>query len=864
MQSLHHNQPWNLCQQNWRAETDLSGAASLTNVTVTGATLDGANLTNSNVTLNTFTVTGGNYSSTNNAFATADSGLIVIAKSTGVITAATVSGVTFNANFSSAIQSFAQHTATIGDITVSGCTFTNNGASAADFDAGPGTGQMKFHFLNNLTITGNKGPVINVFSSAVATGGLIQGRIDGNNIGTNAVVDSGSTGGAGIRVFLQGTAGNITIVNNTIRSTACSRGIEVLTLGPVPANGGVRQSDIVITGNNVNNFSSDCLFPLNDIYLASDNQAGGAGTTLRAEVHNNTIKTAGAIPGNTDLPFDNLEWLYFEHTAGTAQLVDVNPGAPHANANAAIAGTQTGGTAKANAAVTLILGPINTVARLSPPTKGPIERFSALAIARQTINPLRVQPNTASTKSFDKLANSFAGKNTALVEQTSSKLGHSSVPTPKASAAEVARLYRSERPLSNHAVRHYFNASAQKQNAPTSGENVTVNTIATFPAGGKSITIKYSATVNTPPLARSVQTQGTVTANAGAISVNTTDPETGTAVPTKTNIDTLMTWNGATSTDWNTATNWTQPAGGSQYAPGVSNPAVNDVVIPNVGAQPNISATDITVFSLNISNGRTLTITSPRVLTIGGSPGGDLTLDGIISGGSLNLGTGTHVINNAGGTGSLSSTNIATVLSGSTVTLNNNLQAGALGVNAGGSMNITNRTLSLNGPFGLVVAGGVTFTTTGSTVIFNGTAVQQAAGIAYNNLTINNTTGLNVTGVTLIGNATVNGALTLTSSDLDTGAFTLTQPNTTASTGVSDVVGTVSRTGGPFAPATVLTFGNPNNQISFTAAGTKPCGQCADREGRPGNLSGGGAAQLHHHAHGRGRLHGDSAVALSR
>ena len=37
-------------------------------------------------------------------------------------------------------------------------------------------------------------------------------------------------------------------------------------------------------------------------------------------------------------------------------------------------------------------------------------------------------------------------------------------------------------------------------NAPTSGENVTLNTIATFPAAGKSITIKYSATVNTPPL----------------------------------------------------------------------------------------------------------------------------------------------------------------------------------------------------------------------------------------------------------------------------------------------------------------------------------------------------------------------------
>src|SRR6185295_16046536 len=140
-----------------------------------------------------------------------------------------------------------------------------------------------------------------------------------------------------------------------------------------------------------------------------------------------------------------------------------------------------------------------------------------------------------------------------------------------------------------------------------------------------------------------------------------------------------------------------------------------------------------------------------------------------------------------------------------------------------GSMIITNRTLSLNGSGpALVVPGGATFTTTGSTVIFNGTVAQTAAGIAYNNLTINNTIGTNLIGVTLTGNATVNGALALTSSDLATGAFTLTQPNTTASTGISDVVGTVSRTGGPFAPAVPLTFGNPDNRITFGAAGTKP------------------------------------------
>ena len=126
------------------------------------------------------------------------------------------------------------------------------------------------------------------------------------------------------------------------------------------------------------------------------------------------------------------------------------------------------------------------------------------------------------------------------VPPVSSKIRVASVlakATPKASAAEVARIYRSERPISHHAVRRIFD---QQPNAPTSGENVTLNTIATFPAAGKSITIKYSATVNTTALtARQATTQGTITANAGAINVTTTDPGPPVvAGPTVTLLDT--------------------------------------------------------------------------------------------------------------------------------------------------------------------------------------------------------------------------------------------------------------------------------------------------------------------------------------
>ncbi|HVS82561.1 MAG TPA: hypothetical protein VHE60_12595, partial [Pyrinomonadaceae bacterium] len=373
-----------------------------------------------------------------------------------------------------------------------------------------------------------------------------------------------------------------------------------------------------------------------------------------------------------------------------------------------------------------------------------------------------------------------------------------------------------------------------KKVTPQSGGTVTVNgsgTGFTLPAG-KTITITYDATVNTPPLAKSVSTQGTVTGsnftfvNGINTTPNTDDPETVGGPPdaTVTNINTTITWTGASTTDWDTAGNWNP-----SYIPGSG----NDVVIPNVVNQPTLANSSPTINSLNIANSATLTI-SGQTLTISGNSGSDLTLNGVISGGALNFaGGGPHLIKNAGGTGSISSTNTTTVLSPAVVTLSNSLQMGALAINAGGSMTISGNTLSLNGPgAALSVAG--TFTPAargddgspgtppgdglqaiGSTVVFNSTTgAQTGAGITYSSLTINNSAG-----VTFTSDATVNGTLALTSGDLNMGAsgqFTLTQPNTTASTGTGDVTGSVKRSGSPLPPAVALTFGNPDNRITFT------------------------------------------------
>ena len=88
--------------------------------------------------------------------------------------------------------------------------------------------------------------------------------------------------------------------------------------------------------------------------------------------------------------------------------------------------------------------------------------------------------------------------------------------------------------------------------------------------------------------------------------------------------------------------------------------------------------------------------------------------------------------------------------------------------------------------------------------------------IPVNNLTVNTSSN----SVTLQSSITVNGTLTLTSGDLNTGSFTLTMPGTATSTGATDAVGNVKRTG--FVIGTPLSFGNPFNTITFDAAATVP------------------------------------------
>ena len=342
---------------------DVSGTATFTSDTVTGNHVTnlffGGTVSSTTVT-NSLTVTGGTYGSS-----VTNSGIQVGMTHTSVLKTATFTGVTFSSNASTGLQVQSNDNSIVGDgvgapgtgtVTVTLCTFTNNaGNTAMDIDqgGGNGAGQMYARLMNNTTITGNGGPAINIFTSSSATGGTMKVRMEGNHVGNAGVSGSGTTLDSGIRVTLQGrTTNTVTIINNIVRQTKGSRGIDIEARGPVTTGQPTTVSDIVITGNDVDtNDEANPSGSLDAIYVAADDQ--GSPAQINAEIHGNTIPSTTGSPGPSGGCFDwptfdgNAPWMYYRiaTSGGVAKLFKFGTGA---NANAEIATTQTAGTAGAD------------------------------------------------------------------------------------------------------------------------------------------------------------------------------------------------------------------------------------------------------------------------------------------------------------------------------------------------------------------------------------------------------------------------------------------------------------------------------------------------------------------------------------
>jgi len=723
---------------------NVSGTITVSNSEINKAPHNGIQLINTNTNLAAFNVT--NTRIINQVAGVGNDGILFVAAGTTVVTAATVSGCTFQNILATALQPQTQDTANIQSFVVTGNTFTTNNVGI-DADVSQSSdmtitiGGPNVSDSNTFTFSGLEAINLDT-ATTTTTSASLTGKIQKNHIGTQGTKDSGSQGD-GIRVAIQGNSrGVVRVDQNDLHEIPNGRPILAFVRNPV--SGAALGASLEYTNNTIprptgTNFDVGC--------------GGGAtpcpGNTMDIEALNGN-KGCAVISGNT--VYDPESWpqgagnsaiLLFQ-SASTMNLEGTN-----ANANTQLANTNTVTNSTAGANDFETFGSVTVVAAgtcgsfPALPNPGDGARYSPARFDAPTNGGSNVSPLTLASlnQALHPVAPFASNLNFLGSSEATTMSASPSGPAVKSRPPNAPKSRRPDTPT-----------------APLSGETISFNLPVVLNVG-KSVTIKYDATVNTPPGAAFVQTQGNVTFTGGpGGGINTTDPETGTQVPTKTNINTVITWIGVTSTDWNTASNWD-----FNYVP----VSVSDVKVPNPAQpfQPTLSSSSPTINSLNLSNTRVLTI-SGQTLTITGSTGSDLTLDGTISGGGLSFGTGTHAINNSGGTGSITPTNTTTVLSGANVTLNNTLQMDALAVNSGGSFNATNRMLSLTGD----LTNNGTFTTTGSTVILNGSSAQAVSGATtFNDLTVNNSNG-----VTLSSSDTVGGTLTLTSGVLGVGTTTLT------------------------------------------------------------------------------------------
>jgi uncharacterized repeat protein (TIGR03803 family) len=353
---------------------NLSGSSAWTNLIVTNSTHDNVFIDQTSGTLTSLAISNSTFS---NAGASSN-GIFLQPRGTSVVSSFTVSGSTFSGNAlngillepanSSAVSAFTVSTSTFTNnaqtgvwvlandsSSVSGAivqtsTFTNNGVHV-EFSKSA-TASLQYKILNNA-MTGAVSHAINSeAATAVTTGGLIQGRIEGNTIGgTKAVGNNGSQSGDGIRVVLQGqTQGYVLINNNHIYQTPQAHGIDVSARAGNPSPSGL---DVTITNNvvdtGVNTGDPTAVSnALSAISVIAD--CAGTCNTTRANIGGNTVPAWS--PGS-------------DYAVGQLILVQAAAGAvcnlvgSGASAVAVLQAANTGLMATFGT-IALIAGPINT------------------------------------------------------------------------------------------------------------------------------------------------------------------------------------------------------------------------------------------------------------------------------------------------------------------------------------------------------------------------------------------------------------------------------------------------------------------------------------------------------------------------
>jgi hypothetical protein len=275
---------------------DVSGSATISNLSATRGLEDNFVLHNDSATLSSLTVSNSTFSTTS-PVAPGNNGFLIRARGTGNVTASFTGTNTFSNNFANGLQAATENSGII-DLTVNGGTFSSNniGINLSN-NASPAGATTNFSFdVIDATITGNvagtSASPINVFTGAgTPATTTMSGTLSGNTINNN-----GSAGGPGINVSNNGgSALTIAITNNTITGVgnlvATNLGMSLI------AGNGAPDMDATITGNNVTvlgDFTQGILVS-KGTSLATDNPtlcADIGGATVAEE---NTVLAPGVV-----------------------------------------------------------------------------------------------------------------------------------------------------------------------------------------------------------------------------------------------------------------------------------------------------------------------------------------------------------------------------------------------------------------------------------------------------------------------------------------------------------------------------------------------------------------------------------------
>jgi hypothetical protein len=222
-------------------------------------------------------------------------GILATADGASSIDLRIVNGSDFNNLFSNSIQAQNEGTGTL-EVTITGSAFNNVGAGAINI-AQNDSGAVRFNIHDNLTfLKGSNNATshsinINQAGGAPASA-VLEGVINNNVIGNNSAQDSGSAGGAGIRVFSIGSGTtNVVISNNNIQGVLegilVSMGEDANAAHTVNAT--IFNNTVSVT-NVPNGFEG--------IAVVAGTGAGDVGV-LRLDMHDNTAGSSSS-GGNTD------------------------------------------------------------------------------------------------------------------------------------------------------------------------------------------------------------------------------------------------------------------------------------------------------------------------------------------------------------------------------------------------------------------------------------------------------------------------------------------------------------------------------------------------------------------------------------